>query len=139
MRCRSPGCARRSSKERRVVLPSRSTSKSFLRARTARHEQYVFSPAAIWDIGLIWDYTAANWNPTRANGYVREIKRACERLATKQSRGRSLDAVKEGYFKHSVGSHFIVFRNVEDIIDVVRILHQRMDIPTQLGPDPAPQ
>lgn len=81
---------------------------------------------------------AESWSPSQANGYVREIKRACERLARKRSRGRSLGAVKDGYFKHSVGSHFIIFRIVEEAIDVVRILHQRMDIPAHLGPDLTP-
>ena len=43
--------------------------------------------------------------------------------------GRSCDEVRSGYRKHAVGSHGLYYRVVGgDVIDVVRVLHQRMDV-----------
>ncbi len=44
--------------------------------------------------------------------------------------GRACDDVRPGYRKHAVGSHVLYYRLISgEIIDVVRILHQRMDVP----------
>jgi toxin ParE1/3/4 len=47
--------------------------------------------------------------------------------------GRAIDEIRAGYFKLSVGSHFLCYRVTDLGIDIVRILHQRMDIPERLG------
>ena len=36
--------------------------------------------------------------------------------------------VRDGYLKHPIGRHFIFFRTTDDGIEVIRILHQRMDV-----------
>lgn len=94
--------------------------------------RYVLSPKAQADIDGIWDYTADIWNIEQADRYVDRIKRACESISPDGREGRLLTEVREGYRKVAVGSHFIIFRIVEDTIDVVRILHQKMDIPSHL-------
>ena len=40
-----------------------------------------FSPAAIADIGAIWDYTAETWSVGQADHYVDDIRNACVALA----------------------------------------------------------
>ena len=47
-------------------------------------------------------------------------------------RGRPCDDVRAGYFRHPVGSHVVFYRRVAGGIDVVRILHQRMDFQRHL-------
>ena len=54
---------------------------------------------------------------------------ACEALADGRRKGRNADNIRPGYRKLSVGSHVLFFRVTGGgEIDVVRILHQRMDV-----------
>nr|WP_275937508.1 type II toxin-antitoxin system RelE/ParE family toxin [Paraburkholderia susongensis] len=43
--------------------------------------------------------------------------------------------VREGYRKALVGMYVVFFRESDALIDVIRILHQQMDIPGWLGDD----
>jgi toxin ParE1/3/4 len=93
---------------------------------------FVLSPAAKADLASIWQYTTGRWNIEQADRYLLEINTACKALAKGQRTGRSIDKARSGYKKLSVGSHFVVYRTVDNSIDVVRILHQRMDILSNL-------
>lgn len=42
---------------------------------------FTFSPAAVADIGAIWDYTAETWGIDQADRYVDDIHGACVALA----------------------------------------------------------
>lgn len=61
-----------------------------------------------------------------------QIRRAIEIVAEDPRRGRTCDDVRAGYRKYPAGSHFVFYRLVEGGIDVVRILHQRMDFEQHL-------
>jgi toxin ParE1/3/4 len=81
----------------------------------------------------IWDYTGDRWGDDQSEKYVREIQRAIERVADNPGIGRACDEVRPGYLKHAVGTHTSYYRIASvDVIDVVRILHQRMDIDRHL-------
>ena len=41
----------------------------------------------------------------------------------------------EGYWKYSVGRHVIFFRNPEGFLDIIRILHEEMDMNQHLDED----
>jgi toxin ParE1/3/4 len=93
--------------------------------------RYALSPAAVADLQQIWDYTYERWGDAQAEQYTREIQRAIERVADNPLIGRTCDNVRAGYRKHAVGSHALYYRIVDvdvDMIDVVRVLHQRMDV-----------
>ncbi|MEO7078687.1 MAG: type II toxin-antitoxin system RelE/ParE family toxin [Rhodococcus sp. (in: high G+C Gram-positive bacteria)] len=98
--------------------------------------RYVLSPSARVDLEQIWDYTCDRWGDDQAEKYVREIQRAIERVVANPEIGRACDEVRPGYRKHAVGTHTLYYRiagiDVIDVIDVVRILHQRMDIDRHL-------
>ena len=90
---------------------------------------YALSPAARDDLDSIWDYTAETWSPDQAERYVLEIRAACAALASGQRRGRSAEDIRAGYRKLAVGAHFLFYRvGNEGLIEVIRILHQRMDV-----------
>lgn len=93
---------------------------------------YILSPAAQADIDRIWDYTADNWSIEQADRYTEQLKRACASISIDGREGRKISEVRSGYRKLSAGSHFIIFRLVENTVDVVRILHQRMDIASHI-------
>ena len=95
--------------------------------------RFALSPAAVVDLAEIWDYTVERWGPDQADAYVRDIQRAIERAAANPRVGKPCDEVRSGYLKLATGSHVIFYRNeTHRAIDVVRILHQRMDIDRHL-------
>jgi toxin ParE1/3/4 len=88
-----------------------------------------FSPAAQDDLSAIWDYTVHNWGVAQAERYILGIREACEALADGRRKGRLADDIRPGYRKLPVGSHVLFFRITDGgDIDVVRILHQKMDV-----------
>jgi toxin ParE1/3/4 len=94
---------------------------------------FLLSPAARADLAGIWRYTAQRWDQDQAERYTGEIVNACSSLADGRRQGRTIDDIRKGYFKLAVGSHFLIYRLTSDgMFDIVRILHQRMDIPERL-------
>ena len=89
---------------------------------------YVLAPRARDDLGEIWDHTADHWGVDQADRYVRLLSAACSDLASGRRHGRSAAAIRANYLRHAVASHVIFYRPHGDgPIEVVRILHQRMD------------
>ena len=94
---------------------------------------YILSPAAQADLGDIWDYSARNWGEEQADRYILGIRAACEALADGSKEGRAIDDIRPGYSKLAVASHFLFYRVTDTgLIDITRILHQRMDIASRL-------
>lgn len=94
------------------------------------------SPAAQKDLDGIWDYTCDTWSIGQAETYIRMLERAIREVANGERRGRPMDDVRAGYLRLSAGSHRVCYRLHPDTLDVIRILHARMDIPTRLGETP---
>jgi len=90
-----------------------------------------FAPAAVADIGAIWDFTAETWGVVQADRYVDDIRSACLALTDGKRAGRRVD-VLDGYLKYPVGRHLIFFRQVVTGIVVIRVLHQSMDVERHL-------
>lgn len=86
-----------------------------------------FSPAAAADLDNIWDYTVEEWGADQADRYTDDIQNTCSSLARGEKRGRDV-GVRAGYLKHAVGKHFVFFRTTKAGIEVIRILHQSMDV-----------
>ena len=87
---------------------------------------YLLSPRAKADLEEIWDYSEEIWCTDRAERYVRDLW-DIKYLAANPKRGRSCDEVRAGCRKYAIGSHFVFYRVTANGVDVVRILHQRMD------------
>lgn len=88
---------------------------------------YVLSPAAAADVDAIWDYGQERWGPGQAELYALSLKLAFEPVAADPRRGRACDEIRPGYRKFAVGAHMLFYRPHSDGIDIVRVLHQRMD------------
>jgi toxin ParE1/3/4 len=89
---------------------------------------YGLTPLARDDLGGIWDYTAERWDADQADRYIRRLVEAFENLAAGTARGRSAETVRPGYFRLTVATHIVFYRLGDGgRIEVVRILHERMD------------
>jgi toxin ParE1/3/4 len=95
--------------------------------------RYLLSPAAQADLEQIWDYTNLHWDADQADEYLRELQRAIELVAVNPQIGRVCDEIRPGYRKLTARSHTLYYRITSDgVVDVVRVLHQRMDIDRHL-------
>ncbi len=93
----------------------------------------LLSPAAQADLAQIWDYTRDRWGADQAGEYLRELQRAIARAAANPRVGRSCDDICPGYRKLAAGSHMLIYRVTDEaVIDVVRVLHQWMDVDRNL-------
>ncbi len=88
---------------------------------------YVLLPRAQADLDEIWDYSANLWGIEQANRYARDLRSGVESVACDPLRGRSCNAIRPGYYRYSVSSHVIFYRLTSAGIEIVRVLHQRMD------------
>ncbi|MGL5867343.1 MAG: type II toxin-antitoxin system RelE/ParE family toxin [Dermatophilaceae bacterium] len=71
--------------------------------------------------------TQQRWDTAQAETYLSEIEIAIEHTAADPARGRPCDEVRPGYRRYAIGSHLVYYRATPDSVDVIRILHQRMD------------
>jgi len=94
--------------------------------------RYVLSPAAQSDLDEIWNYTEEQWSVDQADRYVRELVTAIAAIASGERSGRTCDDIRPGYFKLLSGSHVVFYKTTGPQIDVIRILHQRMDFNRRL-------
>jgi len=88
---------------------------------------YRLTPAAQRDLSSIWDFTEERWDVRQAEVYVNEIRAAIDRIADDPGRGRACDEIRESYRRYSIGSHLLFYVVSDDGVNVIRILHQRMD------------
>ena len=96
--------------------------------------KYRISEKAIEDIEKIWIYTFENWSVEQADRYYNLIIDEIEFVAENFMSGKSMDYIKRGYRASKVKSHLIFFRKAEDDkIEVIRILHQVMDLENRLN------
>ena len=94
--------------------------------------RFVLSPRARGDLDEIWAYTRKTWGTRQAEVYIRTIQAAVKAAATDPGIAKSCEHIRKGYFTYPAGSHTLFFRLTTDGIDVVRILHRKMDFKRHL-------
>jgi toxin ParE1/3/4 len=93
----------------------------------------VLSPKAKADLSDVWDYTYSEWGVEQAEKYIRELWAAMQEQTRDLTKSVDIGDVRKGYRKLRSGSHVIFFKVTRDGgVDVVRILHQKMDFDRHL-------
>lgn len=87
------------------------------------------------DLRSIGRYTQLTWGREQRNLYLGKIDACFHLLAQEQQRGKSCDDVRSGYRKYHVGRHLIFYRQSTEGVEIVRVLHDRMDIEAHLDDD----
>ena len=93
---------------------------------------FLLSPAARADLDEIWDYTARRWSVEQAERYIRALVEACQEIAVGSREGVAVEHIRRGYLKLAVGSHFVFYRQGVAGPEIIRVLHQRMDVEARL-------
>ncbi len=96
---------------------------------------YKISVEASEDIEHIWLYTFENRSLEQADRYVNLIFDEIEYLSVNRMSGKDFSHVRKGYCCSKVKSHLIFYRFIEkqSEIEIIRVLHQRMDIESRLN------
>jgi len=96
--------------------------------------KYKISKEAIQDIENIWLYTVEKWSIAQADRYFNLIMGEIEYLTKNPKSGKNYNKIRKGYFRSQIKSYFIFCRinRKNDEIEIIRILHKRMDIETRL-------
>ena len=85
------------------------------------------------DLRDIGRYTQRTWGRDQRNHYLSRLDEAFHLLAREPDRGRSCDNIRQGYRKYQVRRHVIFYRRSGADIEIIRILHERMDLEARLS------
>jgi toxin ParE1/3/4 len=94
---------------------------------------FIISKKAIADLEEIWLYTVDKWSVEQADRYYNLVFDEINYICKNSHSGKSMEHVRKGYRASKVKSHFIFYRVVNETIEVIRILHERMDIENRLA------
>lgn len=92
----------------------------------------VVSPAARREMTDIWLYTADRWGIDQADAYVSQIESSIARALEIPRIGGSVIGLPPVYRKLKCGSHRIIYRHTDSELIVVRVLHERHDVPDDI-------
>jgi len=95
--------------------------------------KYRISKQAIDDLNTIWVYTLHRWLKEQADRYYNLIIEEIKFIGANFMFGKSAEQTRKNYRVTKLKSHLIFYRKIDnDVVEIVRILHQRMDIKSRL-------
>jgi toxin ParE1/3/4 len=99
----------------------------------ALHHSYSIKSEKLYrttiDLNDIWIYTFHKWSKEQADRYYSLIIGEIEFISDNYLTGKSAEKTRKNYRSTKIKSHLIFYRKVENqTVEIVRILHQRMDI-----------
>ena len=93
---------------------------------------FILTKRAMADLVDIGHYTQERWGQEQRNKYLFMLDSCFQQLAENPAKGRDCSDIRHGYRKINVGRHVVFYRQKRnDEIEIVRVLHGRMDIETK--------
>ncbi len=93
----------------------------------------IFRQKAIDDLNNIWNYTFEKWSENQADKYYNDIMRACGMIKDNFEIGKKYDHINTNLLGFKIGKHIVFYHIVSDeIVEVIRILHERMDLKNRI-------
>lgn len=83
---------------------------------------------AIKDFKEIGRYTQKEWGRSQRVLYLSKLDACFHIIANEPGIGKPCDDIRPGYRKYHYGRHLIFYKQSSECIDIVRILHDQMDI-----------
>ena len=90
------------------------------------------SGKALADLKSIGHFTLKSWGREQRNIYLSKLDESFHILAEQPQLGNARDDIRKGYRVYHVGRHLIFYRQKPAEIEIIRILHDRMDVETHL-------
>lgn len=89
---------------------------------------------AIDDLNDIWSYSFDKWSAKQADKYYATLKIACKGIAENPNVGKEYDGINKNLLGLKSGKHIIFNKSISDEkIEVVRIIHERMDLKNRIS------
>ena len=85
------------------------------------------SPRASRDLVSISRYTRNVWGDAQVTKYASKISAAFDRLVQNPQLGSFRDDLPPDERVYLVGKHAIIFRQLGNVVEILRILHQHMN------------
>ncbi|HWB26076.1 MAG TPA: type II toxin-antitoxin system RelE/ParE family toxin [Chitinophagaceae bacterium] len=96
--------------------------------------KYFLTNKAVEDLSGIWEYTYDVWSERQADKYYGLLMSTCTELAENPEMGKAYSQVGKGILGFHVSRHIIFYQvRVPGEIDVIRILHERMDFKNRIS------
>ncbi len=90
-----------------------------------------FISDAVADLDGLLQYTFESWGADQQAIYGQKLLSAVELLAKFPGRGRARDEISPGLRSLKIEHHTVYFRYDDDLLLIIRIVHERQD-PTQI-------
>lgn len=90
------------------------------------------SEVARADLIDIWRTTFETWGPDQADTYLDDIDRALNGLIANPLIGADCSDIVQGARRLITGRHVAFYQVSDEVIFVIRVLHQSMDVKRQL-------
>lgn len=93
----------------------------------------VLRQKAIDDLADIWNFTFEQWSENQADKYYATLKLDCKEIGENPYLGREYAEIKRNLLGLRSGKHIIFYQIISnDKIEIIRILHERMDLKNKL-------
>lgn len=89
---------------------------------------FQLTKAATGDLKSIARFTQEKWGKAQRKLYLKQLDEGFKLLEREPGIGKRCDEIREGYRKFPLGSHIVFYRIHDSQLEIVRILHKRMDI-----------
>ncbi|MBK1633170.1 plasmid stabilization protein ParE [Thiohalocapsa halophila] len=89
--------------------------------------------AAEDDLVAIWRYSFETWGVEQADRYLDELNKGIDALAGNPGLGSDCGHIRAGYRRLRIRHHSVYYRLKATRIEVVRVLHERMDADRHLS------
>ncbi|WP_300668222.1 type II toxin-antitoxin system RelE/ParE family toxin [Desulfoluna sp.] len=91
------------------------------------------SAKAVEDLKLIGLFMLQRWGRDQRNTYLHKLDESFHLLSEQPFSGAVCDDIRRGYRVYHVGRHLIFYRLVASRVEIIRILHERMNVEGQMG------
>lgn len=98
--------------------------------------RYHVTRAAARDLAAIGRYTQRQWGTAQRRAYLERLHARMEFLVDHPHAGSPREDIRPGYRALHEGRHLIFYREVDDGVEVVRVLHDRMNLRQRFRLDP---
>ena len=80
------------------------------------------------DLKNIWLYSFSEHGEQQADKYFDELTAGMAAIESNPEIGMSCDYIRLGYRQYQINQHFVFYRLDSKKINIIRILHQKMDM-----------
>ena len=95
--------------------------------------KFYLTNKTVEDLAQIWNYTYDKWSEKRTDKYYNLLLDACQEIAENPNRGKKYDVVAERLAGYKSNEDIIFYLTISnDEIEVIRILHAKMDLKSKI-------